>query len=63
MSRVTIVLDANILIRAVLGTRVRELIQAHAATVTFRSMEGCNSQRCGALKCVMRTIGPCWRVP
>ena len=35
MSRVTIVLDAIILIRVVLGTRVRELIQAHAATATF----------------------------
>ncbi len=35
MSRAPIVLDANILIRAVLGKRVRELIQAHAATVKF----------------------------
>lgn len=30
-----IVLDANILIHAVLGTRVREMIQAHAAPVKF----------------------------
>lgn len=30
-----VVLDANILIRAVLGRRVRELILAHAATVHF----------------------------
>lgn len=30
-----IVLDANILIRAVLGQKVRELIFAHAATVQF----------------------------
>lgn len=30
-----IVLDANILIRAVLGQRVRELIFAHATTVQF----------------------------
>lgn len=35
MSRVSIVLDANILIRAVLGQRVRELIQAHATRVQF----------------------------
>ena len=35
MSSAAIVLDANILIRAVLGKRVRELIQAHAATVKF----------------------------
>ena len=33
MSSAAIVLDANILIRAVLGKTVRELIQAHAATV------------------------------
>lgn len=32
MSRMAIVLDANILIRAVLGQRVRELVHAHAAT-------------------------------
>lgn len=35
MSSAAIILDANILIRAVLGTRVRELIQAHAAGVKF----------------------------
>lgn len=35
MSHKTIVLDANILIRAVLGQRVRELILANAATVKF----------------------------
>lgn len=35
MSSAAIVLDANILIRAVLGQRVRELIQAHAAAVKF----------------------------
>ena len=35
MSNAAIVLDANILIRAVLGQRVRELILAHAATVKF----------------------------
>ena len=35
MSSAAIVLDANILIRAVLGQRVRELIQAHASTVKF----------------------------
>ena len=35
MSSAAIVLDANILIRAVLGKRVRELIQAHAANVKF----------------------------
>lgn len=35
MSRVAIVLDANILVRAVLGNRVRELIQAHVANVKF----------------------------
>ncbi|MBP6535619.1 MAG: nucleotide-binding protein [Xylophilus sp.] len=35
MSSAAIVLDANILIRAVLGQRVRTLIQAHAATVKF----------------------------
>ena len=35
MSSAAIVLDANILIRAVLGTRVLELIQAHADTVKF----------------------------
>ena len=35
MSHKAIVLDANILIRAVLGQRVRELIAVHAATVHF----------------------------
>lgn len=35
MSGKVIVLDANILIRAVLGTRVRELIFKHATTVKF----------------------------
>jgi len=35
MSGKAIVLDANILIRAVLGTRVRELILENAATVKF----------------------------
>jgi predicted nucleic acid-binding protein len=35
MTRRAIVLDANILIRAVLGTRVRELIIEHAADVSF----------------------------
>lgn len=35
MSNKAIVLDANILIRAVLGKRVRELIVAHAASVKF----------------------------
>lgn len=37
MSNRAIVLDANILIRAVLGTRVRELILENAATVKFFS--------------------------
>lgn len=35
MSSAAIVLDANILIRAVLGKRVRDLIQEHAVTVKF----------------------------
>lgn len=35
MSGKTIVLDANILIRAVLGKRVRQLIFDNAATVKF----------------------------
>lgn len=35
MSRVSIILDANILIRAVLGQRVRALIHGHAAHVRF----------------------------
>ena len=35
MSGKIIVLDANILIRAVLGKRVRELILEHAATIQF----------------------------
>lgn len=35
MSSAAIVLDANILIRAVLGKRVRDLIHAHAANVKF----------------------------
>lgn len=35
MSNKAIVLDANILIRAVLGIRVRELIVGNAATVKF----------------------------
>lgn len=35
MSSVAIVLDANILIRAVLGQRVRTLIAAHATAVNF----------------------------
>ena len=35
MSNKAVVLDANILIRAVLGKHVRELIVEHAATVKF----------------------------
>jgi predicted nucleic acid-binding protein len=35
MTRRSIVMDANILIRAVLGQRVRELIVGHAADVSF----------------------------
>lgn len=35
MSSAAIALDANILICAVLGKCVRELIRAHAATVKF----------------------------
>jgi predicted nucleic acid-binding protein len=35
MSQKAIVLDANILIRAVLGKRARELLVEHAATVQF----------------------------
>lgn len=35
MNSAAIVLDANILIRAVLGRRVRALIMAHAANVKF----------------------------
>ncbi|CBW76947.1 unnamed protein product (plasmid) [Mycetohabitans rhizoxinica HKI 454] len=35
MSNKAIVLDANILIRAVLGTRVRELVMAHVHAVQF----------------------------
>lgn len=35
MTARAIVLDANILVRAVLGTRVSELLAAHAAQVTF----------------------------
>jgi predicted nucleic acid-binding protein len=35
MNGKTIVLDANILIRAVLGKRVRQLILAHASEVNF----------------------------
>ena len=35
MTQRTIVLDANILIRAVLGERVRQLITEHAADVRF----------------------------
>lgn len=39
MSNKAIVLDANILIRAVLGKRVRELILENAATVKFFAPE------------------------
>jgi predicted nucleic acid-binding protein len=39
MNNKAIVLDANILIRAVLGKRVRELIIEHAATVKFFAPE------------------------
>jgi predicted nucleic acid-binding protein len=35
MSNKAIILDANILIRAVLGKRVRELVMAHARDVSF----------------------------
>ena len=35
MTRRAIILDANILIRAVLGQRVRELVMDHAAHVSF----------------------------
>nr|WP_319564918.1 PIN domain-containing protein [uncultured Rhodoferax sp.] len=39
MNNKAIVLDANILIRAVLGKRVRELIVENAATVKFFAPE------------------------
>ena len=39
MTRRSIVLDANILIRAVLGQRVRDLIVGHAADVSFFAPE------------------------
>lgn len=45
MSSAAIVLDANILIRAVLGKRVRDLIQEHAVTVKFFA------PRCGVCRC------------
>ncbi len=35
MERRTLVLDANILIRAVLGNRVRRILEAHADNVSF----------------------------
>ncbi len=35
MAAKALVLDANILLRAVLGRRVREIIEAHAGTVSF----------------------------
>ena len=35
MERRTLVLDANILIRAVLGQRVRQILEAHADDVDF----------------------------
>src|SRR6266550_4946926 len=36
-----LVLDANILLRAVLGQRVRELLEAFEDTVTFYSPDAC----------------------
>jgi hypothetical protein len=36
-----LVLDANILLRAVLGQRVRELLEAFEDTVTFYSPDVC----------------------
>ena len=39
MTRRAIVLDANILIRAVLGNQVRRLITGHSATVSFFAPE------------------------
>jgi len=35
MERRALVLDANILIRAVLGQRVRRILEAHADNVSF----------------------------
>ncbi|MBI2689301.1 MAG: hypothetical protein HYX27_23600 [Acidobacteria bacterium] len=35
MDRRALVLDANILIRAVLGPRVRRILEAHADSITF----------------------------
>lgn len=35
MARKALVLDANILIRAVLGLRVRRILEAHAETISF----------------------------
>jgi predicted nucleic acid-binding protein len=35
MERRALVLDANILIRAVLGQRVRRILEAHAADISF----------------------------
>ncbi len=40
MTARAIVLDANILVRAVLDSRVPELLAAHAAQATFRSNRG-----------------------
>ena len=43
MSKKAIVLDANILIRAVLGKRVRELIVFNAGTVQFFAPDFANA--------------------
>ena len=45
MERRALVLDANILIRAVLGQRVRRILEAHADNVSFFIPETAYAER------------------
>lgn len=57
MSNKAIVLDANILIRAVLGKRVRELIFENAASQVLCARRGV----CRCTKVPARLAGEAWR--
>jgi len=63
MSRKAIVLDANILIRAVLGKRVRELILQNAATVKFFTADVAYSDARKYLPSILAKRGIHWDAP
>ena len=57
MTQRAIVLDANILIRAVLGQRVRQLIVDHAANVSFFAPDGAYAEAREHLPAILQRRG------